>query len=184
MFPLEFRVDCECGRFVMVKEGSAGAKLGCSCGRTILVPSLKELRLRAGLPAYSLSPELVIEHLLLAGELPSRRACAVCGADTDDRARVVTECERVWISRSGGFTWAHLLVFLFFPILLWLLLLQKPEQRKYGKDKIYALPLAVCRGCLKKLRSRRTIKECLRKEPIYDRLLDKFPDAAVRLEQS
>jgi hypothetical protein len=37
---------CQCGKQVLVTEGSAGASLPCDCGRTIQVPSLGELRRR------------------------------------------------------------------------------------------------------------------------------------------
>jgi hypothetical protein len=59
--------------------------------------------------------------------------------------------------------------------------LQDRSRRELGKDKIYALPLAVCPECQPDLRRERKLKEALRQVPEYDRLLDKFPDAIVRL---
>jgi hypothetical protein len=43
---MQVRLACECGREVVVTEGSAGASLPCDCGRSIKVPSLGELRQR------------------------------------------------------------------------------------------------------------------------------------------
>jgi hypothetical protein len=37
-------VDCECGNRLAVNEGMAGALVKCGCGRTINMPSLRELR--------------------------------------------------------------------------------------------------------------------------------------------
>ena len=181
MSPMQFRVDCQCGKFIMVREGAAGAKFDCSCGRIISVPSLQDLRVQAGLPPYDLSPELMLHHLLPAGELPSRSACAGCGIDTPDRVEVVTECERSWTKNSRGSSWLVLFVSMFlFPLRIWMR--EEGEERQYGSDKIYRLPLAVCRECRKKLRGQEAIKGCLRTEPVYERLLDKFPDAVVRVE--
>jgi hypothetical protein len=43
-----YTVECECGRRLEVAAGAAGSRLGCACGREVAVPSLRELRLRAG----------------------------------------------------------------------------------------------------------------------------------------
>jgi hypothetical protein len=65
---MDFRINYDCGKSVTVTEGAAGARMLCPCGRTITVPSVKDLRLQAGLPPYNISPELMIEHLLAAGQ--------------------------------------------------------------------------------------------------------------------
>jgi hypothetical protein len=72
---MRFRVYCECGGHIVVSEAAAGAKLPCACGRTVSVPSLHELRVEAGLPPYNVSPELVIEAMLLSGEMPFDNRC-------------------------------------------------------------------------------------------------------------
>jgi hypothetical protein len=62
----------------------------------------------------------------------------------------------------------------------WLIILRRRgDQQEYGKDKIYTLPLAVCRQCRSTLRDQRAIKEALCQVPEYRQLLDKFPDARV-----
>jgi hypothetical protein len=136
------------------------------------------MRTRAGFPGCDLSPDLVIERLLAAGRLPPSKACACCGAETDEVLRVVVECERAWVRRTGGFSWAVLLLSaLFLPVRIWLW--EKCEEREFGKDKIYPLPLPVCLGCRSALCDTRSIKLALRKVPDYARLLDKFPNAKV-----
>ena len=91
---MEFRIDCPCGEHVVVTEAAAGATLTCACGRPISVPSLWELRVAAGLPAYDPGPELLIQHLLAAGKLPGTKLCLGCGFETEQVFEVRTECER------------------------------------------------------------------------------------------
>jgi Domain of unknown function (DUF1922) len=175
---MEFRVDCTCGAHFMVREGLAGTRRTCTCGRVITVPSLHELRRQAGLAPYEVSPELVIEHMQASGELPTGRACVECGIETDEVLLVRAECERQQVRSShdhSSVLFALLLLLGGWRFLLW----QRREERAYGKDKIYTLPLAVCRECRVNLRNQKEIKSALRRVPEYRRLLDKFPDAVL-----
>src|SRR5262245_25962734 len=67
---VEYELECDCGSKVTVRETAAGTRERCHCGRTVVVPSLHELRRRAGIAEPSLSPEKVVETLLWAGKLP------------------------------------------------------------------------------------------------------------------
>jgi hypothetical protein len=178
---MEFRVDCTCGAHFMVREGLAGTKRTCTCGRVVTVPPLHELRRQIGLRPYEVSPELVIEHMLASGELPADHACVRCGAETDAVVHVQAECERVQVRTGGEPTWLLVLLLLISPVLLLmgLLLRQRGDQKEYGKDKIYMLPLAVCPKCRSTLRNPTEIKDALCRVPEYRQLLDKFPDASV-----
>lgn len=176
---LDFRVDCPCGKRTTVTEGDAGAMLQCSCGRAFQVPALHQLRSQTGLTPHALSPEVVIERLLLAGRLPPTRACAGCGEQTDEALKVVVECERSWVRQTGGVSWAALFLGLLPFILVHIFYRERPETKEFGKDKIYSLPLPVCLGCRPPLCDGMSIKHALRKVPDYARLLDKFPDAKV-----
>jgi hypothetical protein len=164
----------------MVREGLAGTKRTCACGRVITVPPLHELRRQIGLRPYEVSPELVIEHMLASGELPADHACARCGAETDAVVHVQAECERVQIRSGGEPTWLVFLSLLISPLLLLgVLMRQRSDQKEYGKDKIYTLPLAVCRQCRSTLLNPAEIRDALCRVPEYRQLLDKFPDAKV-----
>ncbi len=176
---MEFPVDCECGARMMVREGQAGAKRSCECGRIVKVPPLHELRRSIGMSPHLLSPELVIEHLAFKGELPRCRTCACCGSETDQHIFVVTECERAQVQDDTRFHWLMLLAG--FWGIIFSLALRGQDRREYGKDKIYTLPLTVCPECQCDLRGERQLKEALRHVPEYNRLLNKFPDALVRL---
>src|SRR5438552_19001998 len=116
---MKFRVNCPCGDYLEVGEGAAGASFACSCGKPLVVPSLAELRTRAGLPVNHISPEFVVEHLLLTPDALTGKSCVECGKETNAIVQVVTECERAVIVQSGGFSWPIFLIALFlFPVFL------------------------------------------------------------------
>jgi hypothetical protein len=41
---MDYGLKCECGNELRVSEGAAGVAFPCSCGRTIVVPELTQLR--------------------------------------------------------------------------------------------------------------------------------------------
>jgi hypothetical protein len=191
---MDYQIACACGRNVDITEGAAGANLPCLCGRTITVPTLEELRIAAGQPPHQPSPELVIEHLLAEGRLPGSQVCTACDANTDETVLVMVECERSWTSHASELNWRTLILWLFLPMLLilpvWIFHhalqgqrehLETGEETEHGTNKFYRLPLPLCYHCKHGLRGRRGLKKCLRRIPDYDRLLEKFPDAAVTL---
>jgi hypothetical protein len=188
---MKFRIDCPCGEFVDVGEGAAGATFTCVCGRPIVVPSLSDMRTRAGVPTNAISPEFVVEHLLATGGFDGGKSCVACGIDTDATIVVTTECERAIQHKSGGFSWPLFLFLLIFCFPLWFWYLfayvwayQGPETpQEFGRDKIYPLPLRICQACRQKLAGPADIKQCLRKIQEYDLLLTKFPDANVTIDQ-
>jgi hypothetical protein len=178
---MDFEVCCECGEFVVVSEGAAGASLKCACGRRLVVPSLDELRAQAGLPPTLPSPELAIEYLLAAGLLAGAKSCVCCRADTREMIVVSAECERALTNHSGGRVWASFFGFwltaILFPIAVWLR--EQRSEEVHGRDKFYRLPLPVCASCKPNVRGTTALKQYLRQIPEYRRLLDKFPDARV-----
>lgn len=174
---MEFQVPCECGKELTVSEAAADSRRECACGRAVVIPSLKEMRLRAGLPAYNIPPEKLIEHMLAAGEVPGEGRCAGCGKPTREIARFEIECERSWTINEGA-SWGTVLLSIFWPARFFL---GGGEKRTYGSDKIYTLPLPLCAACFPALSGEAEIKRCLWSVPVYRGLLDKFPDAKVRL---
>src|SRR5262245_17576458 len=104
---MEFKAVCECGKMHAVTAADAGAKIPCTCGRTVSVPSLGKLR-QQGLVPDQTHPVLAINRLLETGELPPRGGCVRCGAEAEV-ASVQAECERKWIRRRGGFSWSALI---------------------------------------------------------------------------
>lgn len=45
---MPLQLACECGQHVVITEGMAGTKVRCACGRTLMAPSLGEIRRLAG----------------------------------------------------------------------------------------------------------------------------------------
>lgn len=180
---MQYELDCECGNKILVRETAAGAKEQCQCGRILVVPSLHELRHRAGLPIPELPPETVVETLLLAGQLPQEDNCIFCGTATDGFICCTTECERAYIQSGRPGWWVYLLSFL---TLGWMgaavvYACSSKEDREWGKDRVFTLPLRVCVNCRHYLIGPSALKDALERVPLYRRLLEKYPDARVTL---
>jgi hypothetical protein len=134
------------------------------------------LKALSGQPVPALSPELEVEVLLSSGRMPFENICVWCGKETSEQIQVLAECERV--QRRGGFSWpALILSWLFLPVRVF----YWREPLEYGRDKVYWLPLPVCRLCRSDLQGPAALRHGLRKVEVYRRLLEKFPGAKVRL---
>ena len=142
---MDYDLSCECGHSVTVTEAAAGREIDCACGRTIKVPSFRELRERAGLQANNVSPALMIAHLLENGELYPPAECVWCGVESDDVMHIDVECERQWQqgAQSTGDRIAAALVFGWFGLLLF----WRSDSRPVGNDLIFQLPVTVCPKC-------------------------------------
>jgi hypothetical protein len=181
---MDFRIQCPCGLMITVSEAAAGSETRCACGNTVRIPEWTELRVRAGLPPYNISPELLIENMLVKRELPFDDQCIKCEETTDNIVHVLTKCERIWVKDNSGGTWAKAFAILFMGFWGLILASRSREEKAYGKDKIYSLPLRVCPACLQTLRTPWDVKLCLRAVPTYELLLDKFPDAEVSISST
>lgn len=177
---MQYLMDCPCGESVTVSESAAGSTVACPCGRTLAVPSLRELRSRAGLPDALPPPEMAVEALLLAGKLPEEDRCVLCGAATEQSVCCAVECERARVDSGAPSAVTRLVGFLTFG---WLGLLvaeaARTEPRESGKDRIYRLPLRVCDACRPRLTGAAEARAALRRVRLYRRLLDKYPEAVV-----
>jgi hypothetical protein len=189
---MDFHLDCECGNRVAVTEGSAGATVDCACGRTIKVPSLSQLRKLHGLaPVYLLNPVREIESLREAGELPPGNECVGCGVPASDIVSLFAECERAWANRPQGI--GGWITFLFQPWLFrWLRggrVNPTWEGGSFGQNLTLPVPLRVCPDCRPKVEKaarawdQTGIKEFLRDVEVYERLLDRYPDARITTEE-
>jgi hypothetical protein len=179
---MQLHVPCECGEDVPVTEGEAGSRTTCRCGRTVVVPSLRELRRQAGVPGDGLAPELVIEALLLAKKLPEEDECVLCSEPTNGCIFCQVECERAVVSDGEPPIWA---VVASVVLLGWLGALlarnARREPREWGKDRSFTLPLRLCDKCRPTLTNFASVTRALRSVPLYRRLLDKYPRAVITL---
>jgi hypothetical protein len=165
-----------------VAEEAAGTTVPCYCGRPVQVPSLRELRRLAGVAEPPPSPELMVEALLLAGELPEERVCVLCGTATEGVVGCRTECEKARVESGKPPLWAVVAGFLTFGLLGAVLVRAStgPEV-EWGKDRVFDLPLRVCDGCRPRLTTPKELKDALRRVPLYGQLLGKYPRAKVSL---
>lgn len=178
---MKYLISCECGGNVEVAETDAGSKMTCFCGRTVVVPSLRELRRIAGGPEASPSPELEVETLLLSGSLPEEEHCVLCGVATDHLITSETECERAHV-QDGGPGWGQWFFSIFFLFLTgWLVWKIRGQEREWGKDRIFYLPLRVCSECELELTGTAELRDALCQVALYRRLLRKYPAAKLRL---
>jgi hypothetical protein len=53
------------------------------------------------------------------------------------------------------------------------------EDKEWGKDRIFPLPLRVCLSCQQRLKSPAEVKAALCRVPLYERLLMKYPNSKV-----
>jgi hypothetical protein len=134
-------LNCACGNEVTVEETAAGTGVPCRYGRTVAVPSLRELPRRSGRTEPAVAPELAVEAMLLAGKLPQRDHCVLCGVKTDTAVWCKTDCERARIQSGQPSAWTYVLAF---PAFGWLGVLLarstvKPDT-EVGKDRIFDVP--------------------------------------------
>jgi hypothetical protein len=177
---MRYRVACECGDVVRVAEEAAGTVVSCYCGRAVQVPSLRELRRQAGVHEPPPSPEMAVEALLLAGELPEERHCVFCGTPTNGVALCHTECELARVEKSGPPLWTVIAGYLTFGFLgAAVAAASSGPEVEWGKDRVFDLPLRVCDGCRVRLADSQALKDALRQVPLYRRLLAKYPRAKV-----
>jgi len=169
-----------------VTEGAAGTFLECSCGRTVRVPSLNELR-QQGLGG-EVNPILEIEHLGARAELPQARHCAWCGEPTAEILPALVQCEKTRLRGPGGFGQLVLsfILFLFGGWLLFFLrTIIRAQEVLVGKELTVSVPLRMCGRCsdrtrgVSKRKQQRVLKGLLAKTPVYKRLLDRYPDARL-----
>lgn len=180
---MDYHISCPCGRAVTINEAAAGTHVWCECGQKVVIPSMRELRRLAGIESEA-APEMVVEAMLLADKLPQEDLCVLCGEVTDGIAYFRTECELAYVSDNRTPTWARVLALFTFSWVGFLIASSRGgEEREYGKDRIYTLPLRVCPACRPKLADPNEARAALRRVPLYDRLLQRFPQARVTFVQ-
>ncbi|MCI0640940.1 MAG: hypothetical protein L0Y72_27020 [Gemmataceae bacterium] len=147
------------------------------------MPLLRELRRLAGVSEPPLSPALEVEALLYAGRLPEEDHCVLCGAVTDHCVYCRTECERATVTASAMPIWARMLGgFLSGITFGWYVFMgDEREETVCGQDRIYALPLRVCKECAQALMSPDSLRDALGRVHLYERLLKKYPQAILSL---
>jgi hypothetical protein len=179
---MDYRVICGCGKSLAVSAGSAGMRLPCPCGRTVEVPSLRELRRLHG-EVVTVNPVIAIEQLGAAGGLPTVGPCVRCGRDDAATVHITAECERRWIRRPSRWKWVFLALW-HWPLALILHLWERQTESvdAFGRDIVLDLPVRLCPTCGTEARTPAAIADVLREVPVYARLLDRYPEAKLTLK--
>ncbi len=187
LYVMTFSVSCDCGNTLDVTSTQAGTDIPCTCGRTVRVPRLSQLRQLAGQGAYEAGTIDTINRMIRDGELPPGDTCAVSGLPTSDSYELYVQCESKWIKGPG--TGRYLFVIftiVFLPFwIIWVLLgkaLLDEERRELGRDRSVYTPLRVRQEHhqqLHSMRSQSKLRKLLRDVPIYAKLLDEFPRAKI-----
>lgn len=141
---MEFDVDCQCGKTHSVSHTAAGTNLVCSCGNSVVVPSLAQLRRKIGLKAVEQSPADLVNSGVKAGVLPPQE-CFVCGQSNSDEYGFMAICESSNAHTRGRFNWGLLLLTLFFPVTIfsW----RSEETKVVGRDTVVPVPISLCYSC-------------------------------------
>jgi hypothetical protein len=178
---MEYSVTCLCQKAIPVTAAQAGTEVACSCGRTIKVPRLSELRLTTGRDAYEAGVVSAIQRLIRTGELPYGDTCALSGWPTNDVYELLVECERPWakqVGKSLPLPW-EVLLGLFSPISIWR---REVRTEIHGRQTVIRVPLRVRQehhAWLSRMRSQRKLRRLLGTVPIYAQLLHEYPDAYI-----
>lgn len=181
---MKYRVDCGCGKEIAVGAGQAGSTVACACGRTVEVPSLRELRVAAGQPATR-TPELILQVLLAEGRLPRESDCVGCRRETDGVVWVIAECERpeVQSDAAAGWGWTAVALMLFglFAAIFVRALASRVSDTadEVGRDVTLRLPLRCCPACEPSLQGERLWDAALSVAD-YGPLLRKYPHTRLR----
>jgi hypothetical protein len=179
------RVNCECGRELAVSATSAGSRLDCTCGRTVDVPTLSELRRNAGLNPIPLNTVESIQKLVRLGELPNEKNCPFTGRIPDTVVWLRVDCESKWVRGSEPLSipWIFFYIFLLGWVGAWLVALRKETPKEeLGRDVSVDLPLRVSSEAIPnvfRMTSQRKLRKVLRQNPVYSKLLVEYPSAFI-----
>jgi hypothetical protein len=176
---MEYWVTCTCGNRIEVSESQAGTTTPCRCGNQVPVPRLSKLRSQAGKSAQDTSPELVIRYLYGSGkEVVGGNACLICDATPVVPVLCFIECEKPM--SKGEHSWLFWIFFGLFNLTLALFYyFVRREPKIVSEGKAFEFRVALCSPCQKASLGDNTLQESLRREPVFARLFDKYPDARV-----
>ena len=179
---MDYSIDCSgCGRRHSVEAAQAGSSLSCLCGRAVEIPKLSSLRAKAGGTPIERNTVGRIRALIAAEKLPMGDTCPYSSRLAETTIYIDVQCESRW-KKSGGVSFvervaAFLLAWLF-PVVI---RHGSAPAEEHGRDTVVALPLRINEEAwpnIAKLRSK-ALKKLLRETPIYDELLNEYPEAQV-----
>jgi hypothetical protein len=176
---MDFTFDCQCGRTLRITAVDAGQSKVCRCGVSNTIPSLSELRRRAGQASYDINITDKIIARYAQGSLPSEATCAQCGRETTGILNCSVECERPY-SHGRGF-WSTVLLGLLSP--WWMLGVINRDYKHnevHGREVIVPTPLRMCPECAAHVHRQTDVtRNLLQRIPLYAQLFQEYPKAGV-----
>ena len=174
---MTYTITCECGKQIPVTAPMCGQDTICSCGQSISVPNLSELRRKSGLAAFEVSVQDRLIGLRRTGKLPLESECINCGRPTEQFLQCHVECERPFV-KGPGF-WQTFFLLLISPF--WAMAAIHRDNKNpevLGEELVVHTPIRICESCFNAEHlSIRRCKELLRKTMLYGELLDAYPKA-------
>ena len=196
---VEFSLCCPCGETLIVGTIDAGRTRLCSCGVNYKVPSMSEMRKLDADGAVFVTPVRVahvspqedykfyteaekLEELVRRGKLPLEQECIFCGYPDKDVLNVEIECERSKEQRAHPLM-LYFAISLFDPLDAFRKYVEDSEEKEIvGKDVIVKAPLRICASCAPPLFAKpAAVREKMRLMPLYQPLLDEYPQATIRI---
>jgi hypothetical protein len=190
MTELQAFLTCSCGETVTARAKDAGGLTACSCGNSVRVPSLSELRKSAGADPFVTNPSEAIRRQHEQGINPAGDRCLLCGSssavfydckaicESSHVARIDDEVDDVQLFR---------MILNPFRVLLWQLLRRRVTRlEKRGHDVSVTFQLPVCDPCSAmtgKVIKVSTAKKLMRRVPLYANLLDYYPRLKITIER-
>jgi hypothetical protein len=119
--------------------------------------------------------------MLQLGMLPQETRCVACGTATTNTQYFWAICERAFVKKDASRVWWVIaLSWICFGWLgLILLLLRARDDRVHGSDVRLRLPLRICPECAPGLKDPERLEDVVLAVPLYDELLDQYPDAEL-----
>lgn len=181
---MEYSIRCPCGMSIPVAATQAGSEVSCECGMRVLVPPLSRLRMGAGQAAYEVGLPGKIRRMIATEELPWGDFCAYSGRPTKDAIDFLIECERSYSGSPGRGISSFPILTSIVNILGSVMFNIHIEEvlEVHGREVVLQVPLRVSSEWHEKVRrikSRRRLREMLRTVPVYAELLDEYPDAKI-----
>jgi hypothetical protein len=152
------------------------------------VPRLSELRISKGLDASETNVRDTIARMIREGSLPWGQCCAATAMPTTDLMLFDVECERSYVKGSASRKWGTVLLvmgfFFCFPvaIFMWLIGWDLFNTHEHvGRDVVIAIPLRVSRDSQAAVKHwpQTRLKALLSSVPVYQQLLQDYPDAKI-----
>jgi hypothetical protein len=179
-----YAIQCSCGDEISIAASAAGSEVRCRCGETVSVPKLSILRRLAGDDHARLSTLDSIRYLDAAGELPSRRVCALTGIRTN--AVMYFSIQRKVRCLPPNRPWWDIAINSLFgvihPIPISLLVTAAQEVKpEYVLESLACVPICIALehwGTIDGL-DQFQLQTLLSSEPLYAELLAEYPDALI-----